>query len=271
MTLGLSSWAYAWAIGIPGREPANPLRACDLVCRAHDLGLGLVQIADNLPIELLSDSELADLAALSASLGITIEIGFRGLKRERLERAVHIARILRAPLIRFLLHGPDCNTSPQTAVALLRWAGPQLREVGTMVAVGNCERFAASDFGYIADQVGPDLAGIGLDIANQLGRGESPASVTAVLAPHTVSLHIKDFTIRRVWNGLGFTVEGAPAGEGMLAVGDLAEKLSSYRRCRTAVLELWTPWCETLDATVALEQEWVLRSLRNLRACGQFT
>lgn len=270
MKLGLSSWAYAWAIGVPGREPANPLRACDLVCRAHDLGLSLVQIADNLPLERLAGSELADLAALSASLGVAVEIGFRGLNRERLEQAVHIAGVLRASLIRFVLHGPDANTTPQNAVALLRAAGPELREIGAIVAVENYERFAASDFAYVAEQVGPDLAGVCLDTANQLGRGESLEAVTAALAPYTVNLHVKDFIIRRMWHNLGFTVEGAPAGEGMLSVAALADRLQPFGRCRSAALELWTPWRESLQATIALEKEWVATSLVNLRATGLF-
>jgi sugar phosphate isomerase/epimerase len=270
MKLGLSSWAYTWAVGVPGREPANPLRDCDLVCRAHDHGLCLVQIADNLPLDRIGDAELADLAALAASLGVTVEIGFRGLNRERLHRALHIARVLRASLIRFILHGPDADTTPQSAIALLRGVAPELREMGAIVAVENYERFAASDFAYIAEQVGPDLAGVCLDTANQLGRGESLEAVTAALAPYTVNLHVKDFTIRRLWHNLGFIVEGAPAGDGMLPVVRLANSLQAFGRCRSAVLELWTPWRESLQATIALEQEWVAVSLGNLRATNLF-
>jgi sugar phosphate isomerase/epimerase len=270
MKLGLSSWAYTWAVGVPGREPQNPLRACDLVCRAHDVGLSLVQIADNLSLERVSGAELADIAALAASLDVEVEVGFRGLTRERLNCAIHVARVLHSSLIRFILHGPDCDTTPQVAVALLRSVEPQLREIGAVVAVENYERYASTDFAYVAAEVGPDLVGVCLDTVNQFGRGESLEAVAATLAPHTVNLHIKDYAIRRLWHNLGFTVEGAPAGEGMLAVAPLVGSLESFGRCRTAVLELWTPWRDSLDATIALEQEWVATSLANLRATGLF-
>ena len=42
--------------------------------------------------------------------------------------------------------------------------------------------------------------------------------VTRALAPHTLNLHLKDFTVRRVSHMMGFVVEGTPAGQGMLDV-----------------------------------------------------
>ena len=51
MQLGISSYTYTWAVGVPGSMPPKPLSAYDLVDKAFNLGLGVVQIADNLPLE----------------------------------------------------------------------------------------------------------------------------------------------------------------------------------------------------------------------------
>lgn len=50
MKLGVGSYAYAWAIGVPGHQPARPLDAFGFLERAAGLGVRLVQICDNLPM-----------------------------------------------------------------------------------------------------------------------------------------------------------------------------------------------------------------------------
>ena len=47
MKLGLGTYAYAWAIGIAGYAPAQPMDAFAFVRRAAALGVRVVQIADD--------------------------------------------------------------------------------------------------------------------------------------------------------------------------------------------------------------------------------
>ena len=54
----ISSYTYTWAVGVPGSLPSKPLSAFDLVDKAAISGLRLVQIADNLPLETMDQSEL---------------------------------------------------------------------------------------------------------------------------------------------------------------------------------------------------------------------
>ena len=89
--------------------------------------------------------------------------------------------------------------------------------------------------------------------ANSLGAGEGIDAVVASLAPFTVNLHIKDFRIERVPSMMGFTVTGRPAGSGFLDVPVLLSKLAPFGRCRTAMLELWTPPESRLEETLAKE------------------
>ena len=79
MELGISSYTYTWSVGVPGSLPAKQLSANDLIDRAAASGLTLVQIADNLPVELLKESELMDLKTYGKARGVKIEMVASGI------------------------------------------------------------------------------------------------------------------------------------------------------------------------------------------------
>jgi hypothetical protein len=49
--------AYTWSTGVPGYLPARPMTELDLLGQAERLGVRVVQVADNLPLDMLSPSE----------------------------------------------------------------------------------------------------------------------------------------------------------------------------------------------------------------------
>ena len=51
-----------------------------------------------------------------------------------------------------------------------------------------------------------------------MGAGEGFETVSEILLPYTINLHLKDFTIRRVSHKMGMIIEGTPAGKGMLNI-----------------------------------------------------
>jgi sugar phosphate isomerase/epimerase len=115
------------------------------------------------------------------------------------------------------------------------------------------------------EQAGSERIGICLDTANSLGAGEGLETVLDQLGPLTVNLHVKDFAITRVPSAMGFLVEGRPAGEGLLDLPALLKTLRRHGRCRSAVLETWTPRPTEIRAAIRLERRWTLRGLANLR------
>ena len=64
---------------------------------------------------------------------------------------------------------------------------------------------------------------------------------------------------------MGFTVEGRPAGGGLLDVTAVLQALAPFPRCATAALELWVPPEANLAATLAKEAAWATQSLAHLR------
>ena len=54
MRLGITSYTYTWAIGVPGSMPEKPMQVYGLIDKAFAWDISLVQIADNLPLEKLT-------------------------------------------------------------------------------------------------------------------------------------------------------------------------------------------------------------------------
>ena len=261
MRLGIGSYTYTWAIGVPGHQPSNRLSLPGLLDKVVNLGLPLLQIADNLPLHQASEEELKDLINISAKHQITLEIGARGLTAEHLERYIDIASKCGASILRFVIDGKDYEPDETTVIAIVRDQVHTLEKYGIKLALENHDRFKAKTFGRIVEQVGSPWLGICLDTANSLGCGEGFDHVLEVLAPHTVNLHIKDYTVSRLHHMMGFLVEGTPAGMGMLPIPQLLEAIHAHDRCETAILELWTPPEKHLDDSIAKENRWAQESV----------
>jgi len=263
MILGLSSYTYGWAIGAPGHEPVRPMNEQDLLDRVRQHGVKLLQVCDNLPLLSLPPERLARFADRAASDGVLIEVGSRRLTVDHVAEMAALARRVRAKLIRFVIDGADFHPPPARIVKTLNEVTPMLD--GLTLGIENHDRFPARTLRTIIEDTGSDRIGICLDTANSLGAGEGLATVVDELAPLTVNLHLKDFHISRLPHLMGFTVEGRPAGAGMLDVRRLLEQLAPFKRCETAVLELWTPPESDIQRTVAKEEAWAAQSLEYLK------
>ena len=266
MRLGLSSHAYAWAIGVPGfAQPDRPLGALDLLQCAVDLGVGVVQIADNLPLHELNEAELQAVLDFADSNRLSLEIGTQGIEPGHLRTYLALARRVHSPLVRTLLDAPGRHPSPEDAAALLRQIVPEFEAAGVCLAVENHDRFPARVLADILDAIPSDCVGVCLDTANSLGCGEGLDTLLPVLGPRVVNLHIKDFRAERLPHQKGFLIQGCAAGDGLLDVPRLLAALKSQGRAPNAILELWVSPLENLEATVSLEAAWVEQSVGCLR------
>jgi hypothetical protein len=85
------------------------------------------------------------------------------------------------------------------------------------------------------------------------------------LLPLAVSIHVKDFTVRRLDHQMGFLIEGAATGTGRLDIPRLLERAAAFAREPGIILEQWTPWQDSLEATVRLERAWAGQGIEHLR------
>ena len=263
MKLGISSYTYTWTIGVPGQLPADQMNYEGLIEKALELEVGLIQVADNLPLDRMNDAELVDYYQAAMSRGIQLEAGARGMTEANLEKYIRIAGLIRSSILRFVIDGPDFSPDLNTILGIIRNALPVLQEKNIILALENYERLRAADFAGIVEKIGSDHVGICLDSVNSLGAGEGLETVVELLGPLTVNLHIKEFCIKRLDHKMGFLIEGLPAGEGMLNVPWILERVSE--RCHSAILEQWIPPEEKLKDTIIKEDEWAKKSILFLK------
>lgn len=275
MQLGISTFAYGWAVGTPkrggpGNCPVYPLDEQTLLDQAAAFGLRLVQFGDNWPLHELSDEKLATLRQRAEQEKIEIEVGARGLRDTHLEWYIDLTQRLNSRLLRFVIDETGYEPATADIVSLLRQAAPVLETAGITLGLENHDRLSARTFADIVEQVGSPNVGICLDSVNSLGAGEGLAEVVSTLAPYTVNLHLKDFGIQRLPHQMGFQIDGRPTGRGMLHVPWLVNEIEKHGRCRTAVLEQWVVPETDLAATIAKEAAWAEESIAYLQQTGLF-
>ncbi len=267
MKLGIGSYTYTWAVGVPGRSPPHPMTVLDLLERARRLGVAVVQCCDNLPLTALAPAELEAACAFARANGIAIEVGTRGIADgANLLAYLDIARRVGSPFVRVIVDGGGSEPSPDECVALLRPLLPRFAAAGIRLAIENHDRFTAAALAGVVEALGSELVGVCLDTVNSFGALEGPAAVVERLAPYALNLHVKDFTIARVSSAMGFVIDGCAAGRGRLDIPWLLGRLRAAGRDVNAIIELWTPFGPDLDATLAREAAWAEDSVRFLRA-----
>ncbi|MHB1318036.1 MAG: sugar phosphate isomerase/epimerase family protein [Anaerolineae bacterium] len=265
MRLGISSYAYPWSVGVAGAAPAHRMTAPDLVREAARLGVHVLQFADNLPLDGLTDAELMQFTALAHGSGVDLEVGTRGIARDLLQSYLRIALTVGSPIVRVVIDTASHRPNTDEIVVTLKPLLQAYEAEGVTLAIENHDRFKARDLVRILQRLDSPAVGVCLDTANSLGALEGTEAVLAALVPWTVNLHVKDISILRSNRGLGFVVEGRPAGQGMLDIPALLALLAAHGRDPNAIIELWPPAEATLEQTAAKERRWVEESVAYMR------
>ena len=276
MQLGVSTYTFPWAVGVPGQMPAQPMSALALLHYAASREIGAVQFGDNLPLHTLSDDVRRQMQEVAASQKITIEVGTRRLTAETVATYLPLARQFGSPFLRMVIDDADYHPSQSEVIQVIQSLLPDFRQAQVILAIENHDRFPVASLERIIQVTDPEWVGVCLDTANSLGAGEGIQEVVSVLAPYTVNLHIKDFTIERLSHKMGFSVAGCPAGQGMLNIPWLIKEINKHQRCATATLEVWSSpvgnSVETpvdsqndLQATIEREKAWAEASIHYLQ------
>jgi sugar phosphate isomerase/epimerase len=274
MKLGINSYTYMWSIGFQGANPAfpeiaarpqHPLTPLGLLLKARELGVSLVQTGPNLRLEENPKAEIESFIQTAKSWGITLELGTRGLDYDHLVRQVALAKHMQAALIRTLPEINGQNTTDTRLIpSVLRQILPVLEGEGINLAIEN-GKIPAADLRSALDELHSPHVGVVLDMVNSLAVPEGWKEVTRLLAPYTMCVHYKDFTIQRAWHMMGFICEGTPSGKGMVETEWLLETLKASPYDYNVIIELWPPELPDLNDTIALEQQWAVESVSYLR------
>jgi len=264
MEAGISSNTFTWAFGMPGNRPDKPMTVFNLIEMAISMEAKVIQIADNVPIERFTDQELKEFKYFADQADLKIEVGAKGMTNDRLRQYLNIAHLLGSEILCFAIDGidfiPDLNEIHQ----IIKTVVPEFEKLGITLAIENHERLFARELVEIVEKSGSSRVGICLDTINSIQLGEGIETLIRLLAPKTVNLHVKEYFIRPFTHKMGFVIEGAQLGKGMLPLSELISRVSP--RCQSAILEQWTTPEKTLLETIQKEKKWAEESFTYLKS-----
>lgn len=261
--IGLSSYAFFWQMS---DRVSRPLSLPQALERTADMGVELFQVCDYAPLETMSDDDLAAVRRTADSLGITLEVGTKGIRPEHLRRFLHICRILGADLLRTMFTTPGHAPDADEALAIFKEVLPEFEAAGVRIAVETYEQVPTATLIDVVSRVGSPYLGICSDPANTVAALEMPREVIDAVAPHVLNMHIKDFAFSRKEGWVGFTYSGAPLGEGLLDYDYMVRKIQPQQRNINQIVEHWLPWQDSEAETIRLENQWTQQSLDFLRS-----
>lgn len=260
--IGLSTYAFFWQIS--DRAP-KPLTIRQLLERTRELGADLLQICDYAPIQAYSEAQLRDVKRHADDLGVSLELGTKGIKPEHLANYLRMAGLLGAKLVRSMVNAPDHRPSLAEAESLLKASIPSYEASGVTLALETYEQLTSTQLVNLVESVDSKNLGICLDPANCVANLEHPVAVIDRCAPYVANLHVKDFAFTRRGGWVGFTLEGVPLGTGLLPYDYMIEKLRPETRGINQVVEHWLTWQEDFETTARIENEWNASNLARMR------
>jgi sugar phosphate isomerase/epimerase len=261
--IGLSTYAFFWQHSSLAK---HPLTLADMLQLTRDQDVDVFQICDYAPLLGYSATELRDLRALADDLGIRLELGTRGVLPDHLASFLDLAGTLGSSLVRSMINTAEHRPSLAEAESLLRTALPAYEAAGVTIALETYEQVQSRDLVALVESVASPSLGICLDPANSVAALENPIDVIDRCAPYVANIHVKDFAFTRRGGWVGFTLEGVPLGTGLLDYDHLLEAVRPDERGINQIIEHWLPLGDTIDGTIAAENDWNTSNLQYLRS-----
>ncbi|GAA2160802.1 MULTISPECIES: sugar phosphate isomerase/epimerase family protein [Glycomyces] len=256
--IGLGTYAFFWQ---HSDRVDLPLTLTDAFEATRDLGVDLFQICDYAPLDTMGDKEIRDAAHAARDLGLSIELGTRGLEPERLQRFLRLAEAFDARLVRTMVPGPGSAPTPGLRPALTDY-----ETAGVTLALETYEQVATADLITLVERVASPSLGICLDPANTVARLEQPRATVEATAPHVKNVHAKDFAFTREPGWVGFRYSGARMGEGLHDYRHLLDTVRPRERGINEIVEHWLPWQGDPATTVRTERDWTRATIEHLRS-----
>lgn len=261
--IGLGSYAFFWQ---QSDKNPNPLTLAEVFQATKDLGVDLFQICDYAPLTKMSAAELEAAAATAKNLGLTIELGTKGIEPENLDLFLRLAGIFGAQLVRSMVYSPTSRPTLTQAADYLRQAMPAYEAAGVTLALETYEQIGTDELANLVRQNGSPNLGICLDPANVVARFEHPKHCVETAAPLVKNIHVKDFAFARQDGWVGFTYTGTAMGTGAHDYQHLLATVQPREKGINEIVEHWLPWQGDIATTIDLEKTWTNTTIEYLRS-----
>lgn len=270
--IGVGSWTFPWATGtVQDCRPEPILDPVGVVQRTIDIGVPVVHFLDNLPLDSFDRQVLDRARDLAAEHGIEVEIGTRGTEPAHLLKYLEIAQGMGARLVRTMGGWHKAPAPVEEIMANFRSVLPHFADADVRIALENYEAYRTSDIAAIVREIDSASLGVCLDLTNSFAAMESADEILSNLAPFTISVHLKEFTVERLEFLMGFAFRGKPTGQGVLPLAKIFETLLARSRQANVIVEQWPPFHENLEKTIEMELDWARQGVDYLAQTGYLT
>ena len=257
MEFGLSTYSFYWHL-----KDENGFTLFDAIEQTAKYKVGRFQICDFERLEQMSDSELFAIATYAEKLGVTLEIGSRGVSIEKLNRFIDIALILKSKMIRMIIHDYSKQYNLEEVVRNIKTICSELERHDIQLTIETYEQIKSAQLVEIIEAIGHPSVGICLDPANCIANLETPNDVINNCMRYVNEVHIKDFKFQRQGGLIGFTLTGTALGKGQLPFREMLQQLNLKNKRRLPyILEFWLPFDHTMEETIVKEKEWLEESI----------
>jgi sugar phosphate isomerase/epimerase len=195
-----------------------------------------------------------------------LQLGCKTLSPVAAEQYIDLAQELSFQQLRIVMEDPEHrdHATRETVVRLLEATVPKIKTAGMRLAIENHFDISSTLLQEVASAYPADVVGFCVDTANSLRSFEPTHEVLRLLGERAFCYHLKDYRV--VGSMISFTVVGAPLGEGDLDLEGCLKDIFARKPVPPLFVETWTPSEKNREKDVALDAEWVRRSVQNLRA-----
>lgn len=268
--IGIGSFAFRYNIGFAGFQPPSPMSVLGFLEEAYNLGYEGVQLCENLNYVDLGKEELLEVKKRAEELGLFIETGMKNITLDNVKRHLEIAEILSSKMLRIVVgeNGvyPEENSVElrNRAVHILSSVLPQCISKGIRIGLENHFDLPTADLIQIIREINSPEIGLIFDTTNALGFTERPEETLEAIGAHLISIHLKDYNIRKV--EAGYLITGTVLGEGRLNTKDILKKALQINPGLSIILEMTTRRDENyqLGEVIAWEKDVVKSSTEYL-------
>lgn len=259
MKTGFGSYAFRWSQVLS----EGAFDVWKFIERSKDLGAETVQICDNLPLDNLSTGELKDLSNRLTELELVSEIGISGIEPGKLEKYIGICSQVGADILRAVLLDAEFEAGLKELKRILVSVIPELEKREVRIAIENHFHFTPGELLNLVEEINSPCIGICLDPFNSLAKFWGVEQTVKLLAPHAISVHVKDAVIERLETG--FRISGCRQGEGMLDLTSMLKLIRQSGKAPNLYIESWMDRLEDPEMTIRKEEEWCGHAIQVLR------
>jgi len=268
MRLGITSYAYRWAVGGDLRfgddfKLRKPLDVFGLVDKVSALGLKVLQIGDNINFDLKVE-DYKELCKIAESRGITLELGAGGVDSSIVGIYAKKADLVGSHLLNIY---PTEREPIRNVIDKIRGFLPILRDHELTLTLENEDSgiYSCYQLAEILRGVNDPLVGACIDTLNSTVILERPLETVKTLSPYAVCMHLKDYCVKRT-SVSGFSIFGVPVGMGMLDVKALFDTIKEAGRDADILLEQFMGKKSNEEETLREEERWIEEGIRFLRS-----